>query len=306
MLFFNKKSKNIIKPTLEDRIIDTTIFIFMIIVLVITLYPFYYTIVLSFNEGIDATKGGIYFWPRTFTLDNYKQFLSDASWINAIFVSVAKTVIGTCLCVFFTCMVAYGLSFPGLLFKKYYGIMLLVCMYFSGGLIPYYLTLRALGLLNTFLVYVIPTMFSIYYCLLAVAFFREIPFDLYESATLDGAKDITIYTRIIIPLSKPLMATISLFAAVGQWNAWTDTAFYAPARKELRTLAYLMRDVIMRNQIDTSASNASQMAAAKYSHVTSQSVQMAAMIIAVLPIILVYPFLQKYFVKGVMLGAVKG
>lgn len=300
------RKKRRIKSTLEDKIVDGIIYIFLTLILVITLYPFCYILILSFNDGVDAVRGGIYFWPREFTLDNYTQFLSDPKWVNAIFISVAKTTIGASLCVFFTCMVAYGLSFPNLMFKKFYNIILLFCMYFSGGLIPYYLTIRELGMLNSFWVYIITPMFSIYYCILAVSFFREIPFELYESATLDGASDFKIYLKIILPLSKPLLATIALFAAVGQWNAWTDTAFYAPAEKELRTLAYLMRDVIMRNQVDVSQGKAAIMAAAKHNQVTSQSVQMAAMMIASLPIMLVYPFLQKYFVKGIMLGAVKG
>lgn len=298
--------KHRIKRTAEDHILDTVIMVTMTVILLVTLYPFYYTVVLSFNDGLDATKGGIYFWPRAFTLDNYAQFLGDSTWINAIFMSVAKTVVGAVSCVFFTCMVAFGLCKPDLLFKKFYTMVLLLCMYFSGGLIPYYLTLRGLGLLNTFWVYVIPAMFSTYYCILAMSFFREIPHELYESATLDGARDFTIYIRIVLPLSKALLATILLFAAVSQWNSWTDTAFFATANKSLRTLAYLMRDVIARNQVDTSAGKQAMAQAARHRTVTATSVQMAAMIIAVLPIICVYPFLQKHFVKGIMLGAVKG
>ncbi|MHC1747144.1 MAG: carbohydrate ABC transporter permease [Cellulosilyticaceae bacterium] len=298
--------KRKIKSTTEDKVIDVIIAIVLTFILIVTLYPFYYILVLSFNDGMDALRGGIYFWPREFTLDNYMQFLSDPRWISGITVSIAKTVVGAALTVFFTCMVAYGLSYPKLMFKKFYNIILLFCMYFSGGLIPYYLTIRALGMLNSFWVYIIPPMFSTYYCILAVSFFREIPFELYESATLDGAHDFKIYLKIILPLSKPLLATIALFAAVGQWNAWTDTAFYAPLAKNLRTLAYLMRDVIMRNQVDVSQGKSAMMAAAKHKQVTSQSVQMAAMMIASLPIMVVYPFLQKYFVKGIMLGAVKG
>ncbi len=297
--------KNRIKPTVEDRVLDTFILVFMTVVFFITAYPFYLTVVLSLNDGIDASMGGIYLWPRTFTFSNYMQFLTDSKWILAILVSVSKTLIGTSLCVFFTCLVAYGMSFPNLLFKRFYNTFLLVCMYFSGGLIPYYLTLRGLGMLNTFTVYVIPPMFSIYYCILAISFFRELPAELHESAMLDGANELTIYLRIILPLTKPLLATLALFAAVSQWNAWSDTAFYVTSNKNLRSLAFLMRDVIMKNQVDTSSA-AALMQSSKYRTVTSQSVQMAAMVIAVLPIIMVYPFLQKYFVKGIMLGAVKG
>ncbi len=298
-------AKHRIRRTAEDRAVDAVTLLVTTLLLIVTIYPFYYVVVLSLNDGVDALRGGIYLWPRKFTFANYAQFLTDEKWIAAIFVSVAKTAVGAGLTVLFTCLIAYGLSAERLLFKKFYNIILLLCMYFSGGLIPYYLTLRALGLLNTFFVYVIPTMFSTYYCILAISFFREIPAELKESARLDGASEITIYVRIILPLSKALLATLGLFAAVSQWNAWSDTAFFAPSNQSLRTLAYLMRGVIVQNQVDTS-SRAALMHAAQYSKVTATSVQMAAMIIAVLPIMLVYPFLQKYFVKGVMLGAVKG
>ena len=294
-----------IRKTKEDWIVDSVVLLVTFLLLVITIYPFWYVIVLSFNDGVDALRGGIYLWPRKFTTANYQQFLTDQKWINAILVSVSKTLSGTALTVLFTCLVAYGLSTERLVFKRFYAVILLICMYFSGGLIPYYLTLRSYGLLNTFFVYIIPTMFSTYYCMLAMSFFREIPAALKESARLDGASELTIYVRIILPLSKPLLATLGLFAAVSQWNAWSDTAFYAPSNPDLRSLAFLMRGVIVQNQVDTS-SRAAMLHAAQYSSVTATSVQMAAMIIAVLPIMMVYPFLQKHFVKGIMLGAVKG
>lgn len=300
-----QSTKNHIRRTTEDVVIDVITIIFVTLILIVTVYPFWYVIIMSLNDGMDALQGGIYLWPRQFTTANYVQFLSDPKWISAIGVTLAKTVIGTVLTISFTCLVAYGMSTDNLKFKKGYYLILLFCMYFSGGLIPYYLVLRSYGLLNKFAVYVIPTMFSTYYCILAISFFREIPAELKESARLDGAGELTIFVKIIIPLSKALLATLGLFAAVSQWNAWSDTAFFAPANKDLRTLASLMRDVIVRNQVDTTSRQA-MMQAARHSTVTATSVQMAAMIIAVLPIMCVYPFLQKYFVKGIMLGAVKG
>ncbi len=299
------KRPNQIRRTLEDKLVDGFTLLCVTLVLIATLYPFFYVIIISLNDGADALRGGIYFLPRKFTLNNYVQFLSDAKWIHAIFITIAKTAAGSLLTVLFTCLVAYGFSHKDLLFKKAYHVILLICMYFSGGLIPYYLILRSYTLLNTFWVYIIPSMFSTYYCILAVSFFKEIPAELKESARLDGAGELTIFARIILPLSKALLATLGLFAAVSQWNSWSDTAFFAPGNKSLRTLAFLMRDVIIRNQVDTSSRQA-LMQAAKHTTVTAASVQMAAMIIAVLPIMAVYPFLQKYFVKGIMLGAVKG
>jgi putative aldouronate transport system permease protein len=299
------RRRNHIRRTTEDKIIDAIIWICVSFVFIVTVYPFYYVVIMSLNDGVDALRGGIYLWPRMFTFSNYQQFLTDSKWINAIGVSVAKAAVGAGLTVFFTCMVAYGLAAPGLIGKKFYNIILLICMYFSGGLIPYYLTLRAYKLLNTFWVFVIPTMFSTYYCILAVSFFREMPAELNESARLDGAGELTIFLRIILPLSKALLATLALFAAVSQWNSWSDVAFFAPTNKNLKTLASLMREVITRNQVDVSSRQA-MMQSAKHSKVTASSVQMASMIIAVLPIVTIYPFLQRYFVKGIMLGAVKG
>lgn len=299
--------KNRIRLTREDRALNAAILIVMLFVFLVTVYPFYYVAIMSFNDGIDAMAGGIYLWPRVFTLENYKEFLSDSKWLLAIFVSVSRTVLGTVLGVFFTCLVAYAMSFNDLKLRKvYYGIMI-VCMYFSGGLVPYYLTIRSLGLLNSFMVYILPGMYSIYNMILAISFFQAIPHTLHESAYLDGANDMTIYLKIVLPLSMPLLATLALFVAVAQWNNWTDTAFYCTGQKDLRTLSFLLRDVIVSNETGAMRANSmTSIAAGKMKPTTSRSIQMAAMIVSVLPIMCVYPFLQKYFVSGIMLGAVKG
>ena len=299
---------NKIRLTREDHLVNGIILLFMTLVFLVTLYPFYYVLIMSFNDGNDAMRGGIYLWPRVATLANYEKFLSDSKWAMSVGISLARTVLGTFLCVFFTCLIAYAMSFEDLRLRKiYYGIMIF-CMYFSGGLIPYYLTLRQLKLLNTFWVYVIPGMYNIYYMILSISFFQSMPKALYESAYLDGANDLQIYLRIVLPLSKPLLATIALFVAVNQWNAWMDTAFYCTGQKNLRTMAYLLRDIIVSNEtgVQRGGQAISDAAAGKMHATTSKSIQMAAMMISILPIVCVYPFLQKYFVSGIMLGAVKG
>lgn len=301
------KPKRGIALSTEDKVVNIFVMICMVFVFLVTAYPFYYVIVMSFNEGKDALAGGIYFWPRVWSLDNYTQFLTDEKWLISIGISIARTVLGAGTGVFFTCLVAYGLSFTDLALRKFYYVIMIVCMYFSGGLIPYYLTIRSLGLCNNFLVYIIPNMFSVYNMILAVSFFQSLPHELYESAHLDGANDFLIYLRIVLPLSKPLLATLVLFMAVSQWNSWMDTAFYCSGAKNLRTLAYLLRDVIVSNETGAQfMSSMNSTAAGKMKPTTARSVQMAAMVIAILPIITVYPFLQKYFVSGIMLGAVKG
>ncbi|MCL2058028.1 MAG: carbohydrate ABC transporter permease [Oscillospiraceae bacterium] len=301
------RTKNKIRWTAEDISIETISLIIGIFIFIVTLYPFYYCLILSLNEGRDATMGGIYFWPRAFTFRNYTRFFTDVGWLNAIWISVSKTALGTCLCLFFTCLIAYGLSYPGLALRNTYGKIFLFCMYFNAGLIPTYMVIRSLGLTNNFLVYIIPSMFSIYFCILARSFFKSIPFELVESAKLDGASDFFVFVRIIIPLSKPLLATLALYTAVERWNAWSDTAFYAPTNKNLRSLSFMMRNVILQTVTSPSMS-AEELAARAAAGVTetARSVQMAAMMITIAPIIIIYPFVQKYFVKGIMLGAVKG
>lgn len=299
-----KKKKRI--RAKEDIVIDTIIMVVMIFVLFVTAYPFYYTIVQAFNNGVDSTLGGVYFWPRRPSLENFETLLADASWGNAIVISVARTVIGTVLGLLATSAVAYALSFEHVLFRGGYYKLYIFTMYFSGGLIPFYILLKSLGLLNTFWVYVIPGMLNVYYMLILVNFFQTIPRSLYESAWLDGAGDIRVFLQIALPLSKASLATIALFFAVSQWNSWMDSVYYV-TRDELRPMAYLMMDIINKSATASSVMTAqAQGHAASAMQSTTTSLQMASMVLAVVPILAVYPFLQKYFVKGIMIGSVKG
>lgn len=292
-----------VKRQKKDIAFDIVNYILLILIAFITIYPFYYILVISFNSGLDAARGGIYFWPRVFTLDNYKKIISDDKWVNAFGISVFRTVLGTALSVFFTSMVAYGLSYKKLLFRNGYYRILIFSMYFSGGLIPYYVLLRSLGLLNTVWVYIIPSLLSQFMVLIMISFFDEIPPSLRESAYIDGANDLQIFLRIILPISKPVLATATLFSAVGHWNAWMDSAYYVSDPK-LRTMSYLMMEIINKSQ----AANVGDMQQTFRSatNITTKSLQAAVIIISTVPILVTYPFLQKYFVKGIMLGSVKG
>lgn len=286
-----------------DRVLMTVIYVVLTCVLIVTLYPFIYTLVLSFNDSVDTMKGGIYLWPRKFTLDNYKFFFKDSRMVSAILISLSRTILGTTIGVIFTSAVAYALSFKKLMFRKVYMTMLIISMYFSGGLIPYFFTLKQLHLVNTFWVYIIPTMMNIFFVLIAISFFKDLPYALYESAKIDGAKDLTIFARIMLPMSKPLLATIALFVAVGQWNSWIDVVFFVQ-NKELKTLSYIMIELINASQ--TSSQVTAQGAMEQIGNIPPLTLQITAMVIAVFPIAVIYPFLQKYFVKGVTLGSVKG
>jgi len=293
------------KRTLEDKIVDTVNYILLAIIFVVTAYPFYYLIVISFNEGLDASLGGIYFWPRKLSLVNYTTLLSDPKWINAFFVSVARAVVGTILGVLFTCLVAYGLAKKDLVFKNVYFSLFIIGMYVSGGLIPFYVVLRSLHLLNTFWVYVVPSMLNIFLLLIAISFFRELPVELEESARIDGAHELRIFASIILPISKPLLATMALFIGVGQWNAWLDSAYYVQ-NENLRTLTYRMIEVINAASVPLDLQGPAVEYATRAAQATPFSLQITAMVVAIVPILCVYPFLQKYFVQGATIGALKG
>jgi putative aldouronate transport system permease protein len=301
--------RKFLKRTAEDFVLDNFITLSMVLVVFITLYPFWYVLVQAFNDAIDATLGGIYFWPRKFTVQNFIELLGEQDWSHAIIVSVMRTLIGTVLGVFCTSIVAFAFSFDHLMGKKFYYKVFIFTMYFGGGMIPFYVLLRSIHMLNTFWVYVIPGMLNVYYMLIVINFYRTIPSSLYESARLDGAGDLRLYVNIALPLSKAPLATIALFFAVSQWNAWLDSVYYVQ-KAALRPLAYLMMDVINRSarlsQMYETASAASvDMASNAVSTTTTTALQMTAMVLAVFPILMVYPFLQRYFVKGVMIGSVK-
>ena len=287
----------------EDKVVNVIVYILLAFIGIVTLYPFYYTIICSFNDGLDLMKGGVYLWPRKFTLSNYELSIGDEGWRHAFFISVARTVVGTVLCTGFTSMFSYALSRNNLMFKKGYRFLVIFTMYFSGGLIPYYVLLRSLGLLNTFWVYVVPGMVNTFFVMTGINFFASIPESMIEAAKIDGAREIKVLTKIVLPVSKPFLATLALFAAVGQWNSWLDSAYYV-RDASLQTLSFKMMTTI--NQTLATAANADvagQMSQANTA--TSFTVQATAMAVSMIPIMCVYPFLQKYFVQGMMIGAVK-
>lgn len=291
------------RRTREDVVVDVVNYALLTIVGIVMLYPFYYTIICSFSDGIDLMKGGVYLFPRVWSLASYKLFLSDASWQSAFFVSVARTVVGTVLCTLLTTVFAYGLSRRELLFRRSYTMMVIITMYFSGGLIPYYVLLRNLGLLNTFWVYVIPGMVNTFFTLTGINFMRAIPEPVLEAARIDGASEFRIFRQIVLPTSLPFLATLALFSAVGHWNSWLDSAYYVRDPR-LHTLAF--KTMTTLNQALASSKDAATAGQISQANVTTNfTIQATAMVISMVPILCVYPFLQKYFVQGMMLGAVK-
>jgi putative aldouronate transport system permease protein len=298
----SKHSK--IKRSTGTFIFDTINMVFMLVICFLCIYPIWYVIVNSFNDAKDAMLGGIYWWPRMFSLENYQAVFEDNSVVQAFKVTIGKTIIGTTINVLFTAMVAYPLSKPNLVGRKFYMLMGTITMFFSGGLIPTFILFKKMSLLNNFLVYIIPAAFNFFNLLIFINFFREIPQSLEESARIDGGNEWKVFTHIILPLSKPVLATIALFAGVGQWNDYFGGLMYMTDRVDLepiQTYLYRMVAQVQSSQVAGSIS-ASNITA---SDTTSTSIKLATMVITTLPICCVYPFLQKYFVKGMMVGAVK-
>jgi putative aldouronate transport system permease protein len=276
----------------------------MLIICFLCIYPIWYVIVNSFNDAKDAMLGNIYWWPRVFSLQNYQTVFEDKSVLQAFKVTVGKTILGTAINVFFTAMIAYPLSKKHLIGRKYYMAFGTVTMFFTGGIIPTFILFKHINLLNNFLVYIIPAAFNFFNLLIFINFFREIPASLEESAKIDGASDWKIFMKVVLPLSKPVLATIALFAGVGQWNDYFGGLMYMTNRVDLepiQTYLYRMVAQVQSSQVAGSISAANITA----SDTTSTSIKLAAMVITTLPICCVYPFLQKYFVKGMMVGAVK-
>lgn len=291
-----------IKRSGEDRAISLVVGIVMSFVFIITLYPFYYSVVLSFNEGVDALRGGLFFWPRKFTLENYRAVFGIDYIYSAFGVTVLRTLIGTITSVLFTGFFAFAISHKRLMFRKFYITAMIITMYFGGGLIPYYMMLRSLNLMNTFWVYIIPNLLGAFNAILMMNYFQDIPASLEEAAKLDGANDVRIFLQIIFPVSLPLFATIALYAGVYHWNAWSDSAFFVTDRN-LKTLGNVLINLI--NQTEAAASTVFGTINQREATYTSLTLRPAAMVICVAPIVVVYPFLQKYFIKGIMLGSVK-
>jgi len=289
----------------KKNFVDILILVFMIIVVVITLYPFLNVTAKSFNDPIDTVKGGIHVLPRVPTMQNYiGLFEAGSNLVVAFRNSVLRTVIGAASGVLCCAMFAFVLSRRDFILKKSFTIFLVITMYVSGGIIPDFLLIRNLGLINNFWVYILPWLINAFNVIVIRAFMDTLPYSLQESAKIDGANDITIFFRIILPLCKPVLATIALFIAVGQWNSWFDTYIYTRSNDQLTTLQYELIKVLDSAQAVGSAADvhSQQLRTARRS---PEAIKMAITVIATVPILLVYPFLQKYFVSGITLGAVK-
>lgn len=271
------------------------------VLIVITVYPFLNVLAISLNDPMDTMRGINFIIPRVFTLSNYKYIFTENNMLRPMILSVVRTLVGTGLGVICTSMLAYVLSRKDFYFNKSFTIIFIVTMYVSGGMIPeYLLIMRTLRMGQNFWVYIIPGLIWVYNVILMRSFIEGMPMALQEAAKIDGANDFVIWYKIILPLCKPVLATVALFVAVGQWNSFMDTYLYA---RELPTLQYVLYEVMQSAEIKVDTHAASM--GLVQSTVSPMSVRMAVTVVATVPILIVYPFLQKYFVGGMTLGAVK-
>jgi putative aldouronate transport system permease protein len=305
------------KKSFGDKAFDIANIVIMVIILVAVLYPFLNSVAISLNDGNDTTRGGITIFPRVFTIKNYQLIFDNPKVYNAYVVTIARTVVGTISSLFFTAILAYGLAHTNLKGRPFYIMLTIIPMYFGGGLIPSYFLIKSLGMLNSFWVYIIPGMVGIWNMLLMKTFFQGIPISLEESARIDGANYLTIFFKIILPISTPIIATVALFVGVGQWNSWFDASIYI-TKQNLKPMQSVLLSIISEakfaeNLAATASGSGSGAGGSidvgnigKNIKVNVRSITMATMFVTIIPIIMVYPFLQRYFVKGVMIGSIKG
>lgn len=296
-----KQTKRI-RKTGEDYLVNVVCVVFGVLMALACIYPIYYTLINSLNDGADAARGGIYLWPRVFSFGNYELVFRSSDLPLSFLLTVLRTGIGTVLALIFTTAVSYALSRRELIGRKFYLMAGMVTMYVSGGVIPTYMLYRSLKLINSFWVYILPSMFGFSNAILMMNFFKKLPDSLIESAKIDGAEEFTILFKVIIPLSKPLLATIALFVGVGHWNDWFAPAYFVTDQKLMTMPATLMRllseNTALQKMKETGAAVTGATA-------TIETVRYATLIVSIAPITIMYPFLQKYFIQGMMVGALK-
>jgi putative aldouronate transport system permease protein len=289
-----------------DFTLDFYVYLILIIVFLVTLYPFWYILVYSLSDPSKLTTGFLLI-PAGFSLQSYISTFSIPSVYGAFLVSVARSVIGPFASTLVSMLVAYALSRSDLPGRKFFTWYFVLTMYFGAGLIPTYIIIKSLGLVGSFWVYIIPTLMNVYGMILIRTYIETLPESLQESAYIDGANELVIFYKIIVPLCKPVIAAILLLECVNHWNNYTDTLIFNSSKSQLYTLQYVLVTLVSTAATNQSADVSKRLAAnAGRVRLTPMAIRMAVTMITVIPISLAYPFLQKYFIKGIMIGAVKG
>jgi putative aldouronate transport system permease protein len=299
------------RTNISNLIFDIIIYLVLLFVVITTVYPFWNTIAISLNDGLDSLKGGIKLWPRKFTWKNYADLFQTDRIFNAGIISVTRTVIQTVLSVFCTSLLAYALSRKEFVLRKYLTTIIVISMYVNAGLIPGYMLIKRLHLLGKYAVYIVPCLVDVFNFILVRTYINGLPDSFVESARIDGANEFRIYLQIIMPLIVPSIAMICLFTAVGAWNSWFDTYLYCSNKPKLHSLQYVLMSFLQQSQNQsTNANDANSMALAAGAGSTASkstpiSIRSSITMVATLPILIVYPFVQKYFVVGMTIGGVK-
>jgi len=295
------------KRTVEQIIFTTLNTTFLLALAALMIYPLLNTLAISLNDGNDAVRGGIGIWPRVFSLQNYNVVFNMTTIYQAFFMSVLKTVVVVATNVFFTSMLAYVLSRKEFIFRRSITLIFVLTMYFDAGLIPNYLLIKELGMLNSFQAYWVPTIISAFNLIILRTYMKSIPDEIIESARTDGAGEFRMWWQIVMPLCKPALAVVGLFVAVGSWNAWLDTLLYNSGDPALSTLQYELQKLLASSMNAGMNSVAAAGSAASGGQVTTPiALRSTITMVAAVPILFVYPFLQKHFVSGLVIGSVKG
>ncbi|MFD2329477.1 carbohydrate ABC transporter permease [Cohnella sp. GCM10020058] len=289
----------------HDVLFHTLNTAFFVLFALCCIYPFYYILINSVSDPLQVTKG-VYLWPEGFNLTVYREMLSQKTISVSFWVSSARAVVGTILTVFSCAFFSYLLTKKEMPFRKTVYRFVVVTLYLNAGLIPWYLTMKMLGLKNSFWLYILPTIIVGFFVILMKTFIEQIPAALEEAAVVEGAGYLTVFARIIFPVSLPIVATITVFNAVNQWNAWMDNLFLVND-PNLQTLQLTLLNFLKQSEALAQETTRRMMGNQTSGHLISpQNVKMAITMIVTAPILLIYPFMQRYFVKGIMLGAVKG
>lgn len=295
-----------IAKTRGEKTFDVINIGIMCVIIFITLYPFWFVIVGSFTEGLAYVRArGVFWWPAEVTLQNYRVVFREPGIANAFQVTIMRTAVGMVTHLLVTGLFAYAFSKTYLVGRKLYAIIGLITMFFAGGVIPSYLLRDWLGLLDTFTVFWLPAMVNFFNVVIFRAFFATIPEAIPESAYIDGAGDYRIFFKLILPLSAPVFAAIALFVGVWHWNDFMQPLLFTSSR-DLETVPLLLiRTIRSAEAASGMASRAAGIGVPEHT-INPLTIQMATMVVAVAPIVFLYPFLQKHFVKGVLLGSIKG
>lgn len=282
-------------------VFDAINVLLMLLVMIVTVYPFVYMIAVSFSDQVSVMKGSVYLWPKGFNTDMYRIVLTDPRIWNGYLNTVLYTVVGTTVSLSLTSMAAYALSKKRMLFHGPITVLIVVTMFFGGGMIPTFLVVKAVGLVDTFWAMVIPGAISAWYLIMMRTFFAGLPQELEEAGKIDGLNDVGLFVRIALPLSKAVLATIGLFYAVGIWNNFYTALIYL-RNPDLVPLQVILRNIVLAGQTNLDGS----FTLGKDQQIVEESLKYATILVGTLPILLTYPFLQKYFVKGVTVGSLKG